>query len=110
MKIGIGLPTTIAGVQGEEVIDWAQRAEAAGFSTLGTIDRVVYANYEPLVALAAAAVEAPSSIRACRPSQRQMPKMLRIVRTMFVHTSAGCPVIRPVASHASEPIRNTQKP
>lgn len=55
MKIGIGLPTTIAGVRGEQVIDWAQRADAAGFSTLGTIDRVVYPNYEPFVALAAAA-------------------------------------------------------
>jgi alkanesulfonate monooxygenase SsuD/methylene tetrahydromethanopterin reductase-like flavin-dependent oxidoreductase (luciferase family) len=55
MDIGIGLPTTIPGVQREEVIDWAQRADAGGFSTLGTIDRVVYPNYEPLVALAAAA-------------------------------------------------------
>jgi alkanesulfonate monooxygenase SsuD/methylene tetrahydromethanopterin reductase-like flavin-dependent oxidoreductase (luciferase family) len=55
MKIGIGLPTTIAGVKGSEVIEWAKRADAAGFSSLGTIDRVVYANYEPFVALAAAA-------------------------------------------------------
>jgi len=35
--------------------EWARRAEARGFSTLGTIDRIVYDNYEPLVALAAAA-------------------------------------------------------
>jgi alkanesulfonate monooxygenase SsuD/methylene tetrahydromethanopterin reductase-like flavin-dependent oxidoreductase (luciferase family) len=55
MEIGIGLPTTIPGVQRDEVIDWAKRADAAGFSTLGTIDRVVYPNYEPLVALTAAA-------------------------------------------------------
>jgi alkanesulfonate monooxygenase SsuD/methylene tetrahydromethanopterin reductase-like flavin-dependent oxidoreductase (luciferase family) len=53
MEIGIGLPTTIPGVQRRELIDWAKRADAAGFSTLGTIDRVVYPNYEPLVALAA---------------------------------------------------------
>ena len=32
-----------------------RRAEQAGFSTLGTLDRLVYPNYEPLVALAAAA-------------------------------------------------------
>jgi alkanesulfonate monooxygenase SsuD/methylene tetrahydromethanopterin reductase-like flavin-dependent oxidoreductase (luciferase family) len=55
MRIGIGLPTTIPGVQGQEVIDAARRAEAAGFSALGTIDRVVYPNYEPLIAFAAAA-------------------------------------------------------
>jgi alkanesulfonate monooxygenase SsuD/methylene tetrahydromethanopterin reductase-like flavin-dependent oxidoreductase (luciferase family) len=55
MEIGIGLPTTIPGVQGHELIDWARRADGAGFSTLGTLDRVTYPNYEPLVALAASA-------------------------------------------------------
>lgn len=51
MKVGIGLPTTIPGVRRGQVLDWARRAEAAGFSTLGTLDRLVYPNYEPLVAL-----------------------------------------------------------
>ena len=55
MEVGIGLPTTIPGVTGPQVLEWARRAEARGFSSLGTIDRIVYANYEPLIALAAAA-------------------------------------------------------
>jgi alkanesulfonate monooxygenase SsuD/methylene tetrahydromethanopterin reductase-like flavin-dependent oxidoreductase (luciferase family) len=55
MEVGIGLPTTIPGVTGEQVLEWARRAEARGFSSLGTIDRVVYPNYEPLIALAAVA-------------------------------------------------------
>jgi len=55
MDVGIGLPATIPGVQREHVLDWARRAEARGFSSLGTIDRIVYGNYEPLIALAAAA-------------------------------------------------------
>jgi alkanesulfonate monooxygenase SsuD/methylene tetrahydromethanopterin reductase-like flavin-dependent oxidoreductase (luciferase family) len=55
MEVAIGLPTTIPGVQGREVIEWARRAEAAGFSGLGTIDRLVYQNYESLVSLGAAA-------------------------------------------------------
>src|SRR5829696_2094256 len=55
MKIGIGLPTTIRGVKGGEVLDWARRADAAGFSCLGTIDRLVYPNYEPFIGLTAAA-------------------------------------------------------
>jgi hypothetical protein len=38
------------------VVEWARRAERRGFSTLGTIDRLVYDNYEPLATLAAAAV------------------------------------------------------
>jgi alkanesulfonate monooxygenase SsuD/methylene tetrahydromethanopterin reductase-like flavin-dependent oxidoreductase (luciferase family) len=55
MEIGIGLPTTVPGARGHEVLEWARRAESAGFSTLGTIDRLVYPNYEPLVAFGAAA-------------------------------------------------------
>jgi alkanesulfonate monooxygenase SsuD/methylene tetrahydromethanopterin reductase-like flavin-dependent oxidoreductase (luciferase family) len=55
MEIGIGLPSTIAGTEGGQVVEWARRAEQRGFSSLGTIDRIVYDNYEPLIALAAAA-------------------------------------------------------
>jgi alkanesulfonate monooxygenase SsuD/methylene tetrahydromethanopterin reductase-like flavin-dependent oxidoreductase (luciferase family) len=55
MKVAIGLPTTIPGVRGNELTDWARRAEAAGFSSLGTLDRMVYPNYESMVALGAAA-------------------------------------------------------
>ena len=55
MEVGIGLPATIRGVQREQLLEWARRAEARGFSSLGTIDRLVYGNYESLIALAAAA-------------------------------------------------------
>jgi alkanesulfonate monooxygenase SsuD/methylene tetrahydromethanopterin reductase-like flavin-dependent oxidoreductase (luciferase family) len=55
MDVGIGLPATIPGVERDALLDWARRAEARGFSSLGTIDRIVYGNYEPLIALAAAA-------------------------------------------------------
>jgi alkanesulfonate monooxygenase SsuD/methylene tetrahydromethanopterin reductase-like flavin-dependent oxidoreductase (luciferase family) len=55
LEIGIGLPTTIRGATREQLLEWARRADAAGFSTLGTIDRLVYPNYEPLIALAGAA-------------------------------------------------------
>lgn len=55
MDIGIGLPSTIAGVEREGLLEWARRAEARGFSSLGTLDRLVYGNYEPLMTLAAAA-------------------------------------------------------
>src|SRR5215203_587292 len=55
MEVGIGLPATIPGTERDQVLEWARRAEARGFSSLGTIDRIVYGNYEPLIALAAAA-------------------------------------------------------
>jgi alkanesulfonate monooxygenase SsuD/methylene tetrahydromethanopterin reductase-like flavin-dependent oxidoreductase (luciferase family) len=55
MEIGIGLPNAVAGTTGKQLTDWASAAEAAGFSTLGTIDRLVYPSYEPIVALSAAA-------------------------------------------------------
>ena len=54
MDVGIGLPSTIRGTTREQLLEWARRAEARGFSSLGTIDRIAYGNYEPLVALAAA--------------------------------------------------------
>jgi alkanesulfonate monooxygenase SsuD/methylene tetrahydromethanopterin reductase-like flavin-dependent oxidoreductase (luciferase family) len=55
MDIAIGLPATITDVSPEQLLEWARRAEGRGFSSLGTIDRIVYGNYEPLIALAAAA-------------------------------------------------------
>src|SRR4029079_17943653 len=55
MDIGIGLPSTIPGAGSQQTLEWARRAEARGFSTLGTIDRIVYPCQEPLIALAVAA-------------------------------------------------------
>jgi alkanesulfonate monooxygenase SsuD/methylene tetrahydromethanopterin reductase-like flavin-dependent oxidoreductase (luciferase family) len=55
VDVGIGLPSTIPGTEREQLLEWARRAEARGFSSLGTIDRIVYPNYESLIALAAAA-------------------------------------------------------
>ena len=55
MDVGIGLPNAVRGVEREGIVDWARRAEDAGFSSLGTIDRIAYPNYEPLISLAAAA-------------------------------------------------------
>ncbi|TMM08705.1 MAG: LLM class flavin-dependent oxidoreductase [Actinobacteria bacterium] len=55
MDIGIGLPNSVIGTRGPELVDWAREAEGAGFSSLGTIDRIAYPSHEPLVSLAAAA-------------------------------------------------------
>jgi alkanesulfonate monooxygenase SsuD/methylene tetrahydromethanopterin reductase-like flavin-dependent oxidoreductase (luciferase family) len=55
MNIGIGLPSTIPGIEGRVILDWAVAAEQAGFSTLGTLDRLVYGNLETVPTLAAAA-------------------------------------------------------
>ena len=55
MDLGIGLPNAVPGTTGRQLTDWARAAEEAGFSTLGTIDRIVYPSYESLVALSAAA-------------------------------------------------------
>src|SRR6266498_2235368 len=43
------------GTESTTPIDWAKNAEEAGFSTLGTIGRLVYPNYEELIVLSAAA-------------------------------------------------------
>jgi len=55
MEIGVGLPNAIPDVDRDSLLDFAKRAEARDFSTLGTVDRLVYPGFEPLVSLAAAA-------------------------------------------------------
>jgi alkanesulfonate monooxygenase SsuD/methylene tetrahydromethanopterin reductase-like flavin-dependent oxidoreductase (luciferase family) len=55
MEVAIGLPNAVPGTSGDELTEWARAAEQRGFSSLGTIDRLVYPNYDPLIALAAAA-------------------------------------------------------
>ena len=52
MDVAIGLPNAVPETSGADLVEWARRAEARGFSSLGTIDRIVYGNYEPLLALA----------------------------------------------------------
>ena len=55
MEVGIGLPNAVRGVDRAGIVQWAKDAEEAGFSSLGTIDRIAYPNYESLITLAAAA-------------------------------------------------------
>jgi alkanesulfonate monooxygenase SsuD/methylene tetrahydromethanopterin reductase-like flavin-dependent oxidoreductase (luciferase family) len=54
MKVGVGLPA-ISGINGQLVLDWARKVDAGPFSSLGSIDRIAYGNYESLIMLAAAA-------------------------------------------------------
>jgi alkanesulfonate monooxygenase SsuD/methylene tetrahydromethanopterin reductase-like flavin-dependent oxidoreductase (luciferase family) len=55
MKIGIAFPATLPDNDGTFLLNWARRADAGPFSSLGVIDRVVYQNVDPLTTLAAAA-------------------------------------------------------
>jgi alkanesulfonate monooxygenase SsuD/methylene tetrahydromethanopterin reductase-like flavin-dependent oxidoreductase (luciferase family) len=55
MEIGIGLPNPVPGTNGGTLVEWARRAEHMGFSSLATIDRIVYPSYDSLISLAAAA-------------------------------------------------------
>ena len=55
MRVGIGLPNGIPGTPGEAIAEWAARAEAGPFTSLGVIDRLAYDAHEPLACLAAAA-------------------------------------------------------
>ena len=61
MEVGVGLPTTTPGADGRCVVEWARRAEAGPFASLGVLDRMVYPSVEPLVALSAAAAVTASA-------------------------------------------------
>jgi len=54
VDIGIGIPNSVRGTTGAQLLEWARRADAAGFSTLATIGRVAYPCYEELTVFAAA--------------------------------------------------------
>jgi alkanesulfonate monooxygenase SsuD/methylene tetrahydromethanopterin reductase-like flavin-dependent oxidoreductase (luciferase family) len=56
MQIGIGLPGTHPGIQAPVLLDWARRADSGPFSSLGSLDRLVYPNYETMTLLTAAAI------------------------------------------------------
>src|SRR5437879_2103655 len=55
MDIGIGLPNSVREADGEAIVEFARRADRAGFTTLATIDRIAFPSYETLTTLAAAA-------------------------------------------------------
>lgn len=55
MRVGVGLPGTVPGTDGQLLIEWATQADQGPFSSLGVLDRLVYDSYEPLTMLAAAA-------------------------------------------------------
>ncbi len=55
MHVGIGLPSGLPGATGQLLIEWARRADAGPFSSLGVIDRLAYDSYDPLITLSASA-------------------------------------------------------
>lgn len=56
MKLGIGLPNTMAHETDRRLmLDWARLADEAGFQTLATIDKPAYDSWDPLVTLAGVA-------------------------------------------------------
>lgn len=56
MKLGIGLPNTMAHETDRSLmLEWARLADAAGFHVLGTIDKPNYDSWDPLATLAGVA-------------------------------------------------------
>lgn len=55
MKLGLGLPNTLVGVDRALMLEWARLADAVGFHALATIDKPNYDAWDPLATLAAVA-------------------------------------------------------
>jgi alkanesulfonate monooxygenase SsuD/methylene tetrahydromethanopterin reductase-like flavin-dependent oxidoreductase (luciferase family) len=57
MKLGIGLPNTLAHeIDRKLMLEWARLADEAGFDVLGTIDKPNFDSWDPLVTLAGVAL------------------------------------------------------
>jgi alkanesulfonate monooxygenase SsuD/methylene tetrahydromethanopterin reductase-like flavin-dependent oxidoreductase (luciferase family) len=54
VEIGIGIPNTVQGATGAQLLEWARRADVAGFSSLASIGAVSFPGYEELTVFAAA--------------------------------------------------------
>lgn len=54
MDVGIGIPNTVPNATGSDLLEWARRAEQAGFSSLASIGAVSYPGFEELTVFAAA--------------------------------------------------------
>jgi len=55
MEVGVGLPGVVPGCDGALLVDWARAADDGPFASVAVVDRLRYDNYDPLVALSAAA-------------------------------------------------------
>jgi alkanesulfonate monooxygenase SsuD/methylene tetrahydromethanopterin reductase-like flavin-dependent oxidoreductase (luciferase family) len=55
MRVGVGLPSSIPGTEAPLLLDWARRADAGPFTSIGVVDRVAYDCHEPMSLLASAA-------------------------------------------------------
>lgn len=55
MKLGLGIPNTLYGIDGSTLLDWARLGDDAGFDLLGCFDKPNHDSYDPLCTLAAAA-------------------------------------------------------
>ncbi len=55
MKVGVGLPNGLPGVDPTMVAQWARHADAGPLDSLAVVDRIVYDSLDPVVSLAAAA-------------------------------------------------------
>lgn len=54
MDVAIGVPNSVPDATGTQLLEWARRAEASGFSSLASIGAVSYPSYEELTVFAAA--------------------------------------------------------
>lgn len=52
IDVGIGIPSMFPNVQRELLLEWARRADQAGFSSLSTGERVAFGNHDLLVTMA----------------------------------------------------------
>lgn len=55
LNVGIGLPNAVPGTAASFLVEWAKKADAGPFSSVGVVDRVVYDSHDPLETLTAVA-------------------------------------------------------
>ena len=54
MEVGVNLPSDVPGIDASLLLDWARRADAGPFSSVGVTERLAWSTFDPFVTLAAA--------------------------------------------------------
>lgn len=93
MRIGLGLPTAIAGSPAGRALEWARLAEAGSFASVAVHDRLAFDSLEALTALAAVAALTRRVRLAClvliAPLRGSSIMLARQARTVAALAGAG---------------------
>ena len=113
MKLGIGLPNTMAFETDRRLmLDWARLADEGPFGTLSVLDRLVYDSYEPFTALNDISLDIEAGLNVLRTDSHKLQRIIsNLLENSFRHSPPDSPLevrIRRTAGPNGDPAAPTR--